>query len=111
MTAVLTEPFSKSRVHPVNHFTWYSGAEAWAGELLGAASVGITVGAQGKAGTEGSEGPCSTIIPVLWSWGFSVQAFCEFSFFFFFPQASSRQDKLLLQQMTYINVNEHLMCT
>lgn len=33
------------------------------------------------------------------------------SFLFFLPQASSRQDKLLLQQMTYINVNEHLMCT
>lgn len=66
------------------------------------------MGARSKTGAEGSYGLFSNIFPLLWSWGFSVQAFCEFSFF---PQANSRQDKLLLQQMTYINVNEHLMCT
>lgn len=60
------------------------------------------------AGAEGSDGLFSNIFPVLWFWGSSVQAFSEFSFI---PQANSRQDKLLLQQITYINVNEHLICT
>lgn len=57
------------------------------------------MGARSKTGAEGSDGLLSNIYPVLRSWGFSAQAFSEFSFF---PQANSRQDKLLLQQMTYI---------
>lgn len=38
---------------------------------------------------------------------FLCKPFCEFSFFL----QANRQDKLLQQQMTYINVNEYLMCT
>lgn len=81
MTAVLTQPFSKSRVHPVNHFTWYSSAGAWAGELLGAASVGITVGAQGEAGAEGSMDLAAPSFQCCGPGAFLCRPFVSFLFF------------------------------
>lgn len=33
VTAVLSEPFSKSRAHPVNYLTWYSNGKSLAGKL------------------------------------------------------------------------------